>query len=124
IDLRGDFIRNNNFQWSSSFNISGNRSRVLKISSDFSNPAVISDYGDAFTNALYLGNNIVREGQPLGLIYNYKFKGIIKTQQQLDEYKANSNHVLYTRHGVMTYLGIGDPMFEVMKDGPNKNSAY
>ena len=112
IDLRGDFIRHKDFQWSGAINISGNRSKVLHISNDFSNPNDPSGYN--------LGNAIVREGKPLGLFYGNQFKGIIRTQKQLDDYKAAS---LYARYGLIPYIGIGDAMYGLDSNGLYKQDV-
>lgn len=105
IDLRGDFVKTKNFQWTGALNISGNRSKVLDISKDFSNPAD--------PDAFQYGNTIVRKGEPLGLFYGSKFKGVIKDEKTLEDYKSRYIYYQYFN----PYLGIGDPMYGLDSTG-------
>jgi TonB-linked SusC/RagA family outer membrane protein len=105
LDLRMDFIKHKNFQWTGAINVSGNRSKVLDISGDFTNAGEISSY--------IQGNSIVRKGEPLGLFYGYKTKGIIQDQKQLDAYLKEFKYAIY----FAPYLGIGDQMYEIGSDG-------
>lgn len=98
IDLRGDFVRSRNFTWSGASNVSFNRSLVTNIDKDFSDPN---------ESQQYIGNTIIRNGQPIGLFYGSKFLGIIQNQQQLAAYKAK-----YTlSQFISPYLNVGDPMY-------------
>ncbi|PUZ29698.1 SusC/RagA family TonB-linked outer membrane protein [Chitinophaga parva] len=105
IDLRADFIRNRNFQWTGAMNISGNRSKVLDISKDFSDPA----NPDAF----YFGNTVVRKGKPLGMFWGQQFQGIIKDEKTLNDYKSRYTYYQYFE----PYMGIGDPMYKLDSTG-------
>lgn len=106
LDLHGDFVRGKVFNWSGAFNISRNISKVLNIDGGpFSNP---ND-----RNALNLGTSIVKEGEPLGLLYGRVAKGIIKTQQELDAYKEAFPYWIY----FSPYLNIGDLAYEMAEDG-------
>lgn len=96
LELNADIIRNHDWGWNASLNISHNASKVLHI------------YGDMFSSstdrkALNLGTSVIKEGESLGQLCGYKAVGIIKTQEQLDDYKS--------RFGMWTYmypdLGIG-----------------
>lgn len=79
-ELNADFIRTKNWKWSGSFNISHNSSTVLDLQGDnFS-----SDTG---RNELNLGTTVYREGESLGLLCGRKAIGIIRNQEQLDNYK-------------------------------------
>lgn len=104
IDLRTDIIRNKDFQWNSAINISGNRSKVLDIDNDFTDPTT-----DPALAQYYLGNSIVRKGEPIGLFYGAKFRGIIRNEKELADYKAAFTFARY----FAPYLGIGDPMYEL-----------
>ncbi|NIG55106.1 TonB-dependent receptor [Chitinophaga sp. Cy-1792] len=108
LDLRGDIIRSKNFQWNSALNISGNRSLVKDISTDFTDPN-----GDPATAQYYLGNSIVRKNEPLGLIYGRQFAGIIRTQKELDAYKKAFTYAQW----FAPYLNIGDPMYKLDSTG-------
>lgn len=103
LDLRMDFIKHKQFQWTGAINLSGNRSKVTDISSDFADPNSVSSYIQA--------NSIVRKGEPLGLFYGYKMKGVIQDEKQLEAYKQEFTLAQY----FAPYLGIGDPMY-VMDD--------
>lgn len=105
LDLRMDFIRHKKFQWSGAINVSGNRSKVLDISNDFTDAGSVSSY--------IQGNTIVRKGEPLGLFYGYKMTGIIQNEKQLEAYKKVFTYAQY----FAPYLGIGDPMYEIGDDG-------
>lgn len=101
-DIRGDIIRSEGFNWNTAFNISRNRSKVLKVNGGpFSNP---SD-----RNALNLGTSVVKEGEPLGLLWGRISKGVMKTQAELDAYKA-----AFPFYSVFEpRLNIGDLAYEI-----------
>jgi TonB-linked SusC/RagA family outer membrane protein len=100
LSLRGDFIRGKSFQWSGTFNISGNRSKVLALSNDFSDPSNPKIYT--------YGNNVLKVGEPLGLLWGYKFDGLLRTQAEVDDYKSKN---LYAQFGQYPYMGIGDSRY-------------
>jgi TonB-linked SusC/RagA family outer membrane protein len=100
VELRGDFIRKRDFQWSGTFNISGNRSKVLALSNDFADPDNPTVYN--------YGNTVLKVGEPLGLLYGRVFEGILKTQAEVDDY-AKKN--LLAAFGSMPYIGIGDAKY-------------
>lgn len=102
ISLRGTFVENKNFNWNGAFNISFNRSLVTNVNRDFTNPADV--------NAFNLGNAIVREGEPLGLIYGKVFEGLLKTQEAVDAYKQANPYWMYFD----PYIGIGDPQYKIL----------
>ncbi|WP_343561794.1 TonB-dependent receptor [Sphingobacterium sp.] len=101
IALRGTFLQTKDLSWNGAFNISFNRSRVTNVNRDFTNPNDITDYN--------LGNAIVREGEPLGLIYGKVFTGLLQTQEQVDAYKEKNKYWMYFD----PYLGIGDPSYKI-----------
>lgn len=69
-EIGGDIIRNKDFVWSSSFNISANRNKVKKL-----NGASINTYlQDAFV-----------EGMPAGTVKGYKVAKIIQDQSEIDQ---------------------------------------
>jgi len=111
-DLRGDVVRTKSFQWNIAVNVSANVSKVLNVEGGpFSNP---ND-----RDALNLGNSIVQEGQPLGLLYGYYAGGVIKDQKQLDDYKAAFPYYIYFQ----PFVNIGDEMsvldsVTILKSGP------
>ncbi|WP_441576691.1 TonB-dependent receptor [Chitinophaga sp. RAB17] len=105
LDLRMDFIKHKKFQWTGAINVSGNRSKVTDINGDFTNAGTVESY--------IQGNTIVRKGEPLGLFYGYKMKGIIQNEKELEAYKKEFTLARY----FAPYLGIGDPMYEIGDDG-------
>lgn len=108
LDLRMEVINHKKFQWTSAINVSGNRSMVKHVDYEFTNPA------DAPSLAqYYLGNSIVKTGQPLGLFYGHVYEGIIHNQKQLDDYKSRFTYAQY----FAPYLGIGDPMYKLDSTG-------
>ena len=107
IDLHGDFIRKNNFRWSGALNLSRNISKVLNIAGNpFSDPT--SD-----RNSVELGNSVVKEGEPLGLLWGYVTEGIIRTEEQVDYVKNTSSDWKYD----MPYVDKGDVLFKFDETG-------
>ena len=98
-DLRGDFVRHKDFQWTGAINLSQNHSKVLAISNDLG----VQDNG-----VVQFGNTALRVGQSLGVLYGRKFLGLLKTQKDVNDYKAAN---LLARYGFYPYLGIGDPSY-------------
>ncbi|MES2387340.1 MAG: TonB-dependent receptor [Bacteroidota bacterium] len=60
------------FQWTTTFNYSLNRNKVLSLSPDQDSAGVP------------IGQNIYRKGLPIGSFYGYKFLGIYQDQGQID----------------------------------------
>lgn len=114
LSLNGNIIESKNFSWSGSFNISWNRSLVTKINANAS-LGQLGNYTGLETN-----NTTIIQGQPLGLITGRKFIGIIRTQEQLNEYKKALGPTGMSSYQ-FSYVGIGDGMYKlpekVSKDG-------
>ncbi len=96
LELMGDIIRTKDWRWTTSLNISHNNSKVINI------------YGDMFSSStdrkeLSLGTSVIKEGESLGQLCGYKAVGIIKTQEQLDNYKSRFTYWPY----LCPDLGIG-----------------
>ncbi|WP_285009319.1 TonB-dependent receptor [Pedobacter faecalis] len=98
VELSGDFIRNKNFQWSGTMNVSGNRSKVLALSNDFADPNNPTIYN--------YGNTVLKVGEPVGLLYGRVFDKILTTQAEVDAYKQGN-----ILAGSYPYLGIGDASY-------------
>jgi len=116
-DLRADIVRGKNFTWNLAANISRNKSKVTNINRDLQNPSTISQESDPFVNSLLIGNTILREGSPVGLIFGYQYDGVIKNQQELDAYKQAS---LYAQFGILSNLAIGYPRYKLQESGVYK----
>lgn len=106
--LSADFIRRKDFQWTGAINISGNRSKVLALSSEVTDPNNPDIY-------LY-GNAILKVGQPLGLLYGRQFDKILQTQAEVDAYKERS----WFGKSLLPYTGIGDASY--LTDNPTAGS--
>ena len=104
-ELYGDFIRTKDLTWKGALNISHNGSKVLNI--------LASDLIGSDKKTINLGTTIIREGEPLGLLYGTKSVGIIKTQEQLDAYKEKFK--LWT--GMIPDLGIGSIEYQLDERG-------
>lgn len=114
-DLRGDVIRNRNFQWNIAGNISFNRSKVNSIKMDTQDPKNLGETDPFNRETFTLGNTIIREGEPVGLIFGYHYLGTLKSQQEVDDYVSRN---LYLSYGVFGKPGLGDPSFELVEEGP------
>ena len=101
LELRGDIVKSKDFNWNIAFNISGNRSKVSEIrGGPFSNP---ND-----RNALNLGTSIVREGDPLGLIYGRVAIGIAPSLKDAQDYM----NAVYFAGLFNPYFNAGDMKFD------------
>lgn len=98
--LSADFIRKRDFQWSGTFNISGNRSKVLALSDQVTDP----DNPEMYR----YGNTVLKVGEPLGLLYGRVFDGLLRTQEEVDAYREQN---LLAYYGFYPYLGIGDARY-------------
>lgn len=79
-ELYSELVRNKNWKWNVSLNISHNSSKVLKLNGDnFSS--------DDSRGELNLGTTVYREGESLGLLCGRKAVGLIETQEQLEDYR-------------------------------------
>lgn len=117
LELRGEIIRSKKVSWSMAANISGNRSKVTHINRDLQNPTQAANR-DQFQNSVFsIGNTVLREGEPVGLIYGYQYDGVIKTQKELDEYKLAS---VYAQYGILPNLAIGHPRYGLIDTGTYK----
>jgi hypothetical protein len=113
IDIRGDVVKSKGFTWSTALNISKNVSKVLDIQGGpFSNP---ND-----RDALNLGTSIVKEGEPLGLLYGRVSEGIFRSQKEIDDYNA-----AFVYGSIFApYLNVGDQRFELDSNGFGPGIAY
>ncbi|WP_057936587.1 SusC/RagA family TonB-linked outer membrane protein [Algoriphagus resistens] len=76
--MEADVIANSNFQWTSSFNISFNRNKVIELGGE--------DYKDVGADDGHLKTGSVHRlivGQPIGLFYGYVSDGIIQNTEEL-----------------------------------------
>jgi TonB-linked SusC/RagA family outer membrane protein len=82
-------ISTKDFKWTTGFNISFNRSKVLAL------------YGSGGSNQLLDGNFIVQVGQRLGQFYGYEYDGVYTT----DDFVQNANGTYSLKDGVIRLKG-------------------
>jgi iron complex outermembrane receptor protein len=84
IDLTGRIIENDNFKWTSNFNISFNKNEVVHFDSDFNSPPEIRVA--AVTGRGLTGDNVqlIRPGEALGTFFLPKHAGIINGVRQYE----------------------------------------
>lgn len=75
--LAGSVISTKNFNWTTNFNISTNRSKVVSLGSR--NEMILSASGSEANNFA-----ILREGLPIGTWYGYQTDGLFRTQAEID----------------------------------------
>ncbi len=77
--IESDIVATRNFRWTSAFNISFNRNKVLELGGE--------DYKDVGDGDGHLKTGSVHRlivGEPVGLFYGYVFDGIFQNQAELD----------------------------------------
>jgi len=112
-DIRGDIIRKKDLNWNLALNISKNRNKVLNIDGGpFSNP---ND-----RNGLNLGTSIVKEGEPLGLLYGYLGDGLIRTAEELKAYQASFPFLEYME----AYVNVGDMKYKLDPNGIGEGEPF
>lgn len=90
---------------------------VTEISNDLQDPSSVAESDPFYAAQFSIGNTVLREGEPVGLIYGYQYLGVIQTEEQLAEYKANS---VYAGYGLLENVGLGYPMYGVYEEGTYK----
>jgi len=83
LELSGDVIRTDDFNWNLSFNITKNTNKLTKISDDFKDD-------DGFVVGFGAAGRL-REGDPIGLLYGYVSEGIFQTQDEIDALNTVDN---------------------------------
>lgn len=92
--LNSSNIRNKNFTWSTDFNISFNRSKVLDIYGEGGNDYFLKNYESRI-------DYMVKVGKPLGQFYGYKYNGVYTT----DDFNQNANGTYTLKDGVASLKG-------------------
>lgn len=67
LSLGGDIIRNKEWRWNASANVTINRNKLLRLADDTTREVSINNY------------NVLRVGQPLGLFKTYVYDGLFQT---------------------------------------------
>jgi TonB-linked SusC/RagA family outer membrane protein len=81
--------QNGDFSWSTNFNVSGNRNKILDLG------LLPNDAGVLSPRVNLPGSTIQQAGVPLGVFYGYVADGIIQTQDQLNALNAGSPNKIY-----------------------------
>lgn len=89
IDLNADIIRQNDFNWSVGLNFNNNKNVVKELD---------KSYITSTDGSQTLSSSIVKEGEPLGLIYGFKTDGIFSSQEEVDAYQALNPDIRYQRY--------------------------
>ena len=84
IELNTQNISNRDFTWSTSFNVSYNRNKVLQLGDD----TTVGNF--VYTRQNLNMNQILRIGYPMYEFYNHKYLGVWKNQAEIDAYKAST----------------------------------
>jgi len=92
--LNSSNIRNKDFTWSTDFNISFNRSKVLDIYGEGGNDYFLQNYGSRV-------DYMIKVGKPLGQFYGYKYNGVYTT----DDFNQNANGTYTLKDGVASLKG-------------------
>lgn len=87
-------IKNDNFSWESSFNISFNRNKILELTEGQENLFTIVSFATGFNNPLYVS----QIGQPAGMMYGYIFDGIY----QFEDFDNPSEGVYLLKNNIPT----------------------
>lgn len=95
LELGGDIVRTADFTWSTSFNIASNRNKVLKLNGANLNSQM---------------QDLIVEGEPVGVIKGFRTKGIAKDQAEIDRLNAQAAAKGYGTY--QTSLGVGDYILE------------
>ena len=103
IELNTQNISKRDFTWSTSFNMSYNRNKVLQLGDN-------TTVGDFVYTAQSLNmNQILRIGYPMYEFYNHRYVGVWKNQAEIDQYiKETGKTPKYYGQNVVP----GDPIYE------------
>jgi TonB-linked SusC/RagA family outer membrane protein len=115
--LTSNNIANKSFKWKTSYNMSFNRSKVLKIYGIGDNDSFISDYNSRI-------DFLVKVGQPLGQFYGYQYAGVYTT----NDFTQNANGTYTLKNGVPRLKSInvatikpGDVMYKTIAGEKDAN---
>ncbi|WP_462247965.1 SusC/RagA family TonB-linked outer membrane protein [Ekhidna sp.] len=87
IELSGDVVYTDNFQWNIAGNIAFNRNKIVSL----------VDENDILATGF--NQSIVRVGESIGAFYGHQVEGIFQTQDEIDELNAASPTGLYQAAG-------------------------
>lgn len=108
---------NNGFGWTTSFNVSGNRNRILDLGQQVSDAGVSAD-----RTILSTGYTISQVGSPLGAFYGYRTAGIIQSNaegQNAPTQNGNRPQAGDIRFVDLNGDGVIDPKDQTIIGNPN-----
>lgn len=100
LSIEGDIISKSDFSWTSAFNISFNKNKVLELGGE--------DYKDVGSDDGHLKTGSVHRlivGEPIGLFYGYVFDGIFQNPSELEAGPASPTNWI----GGRRYKDLGGP---------------
>ncbi|MEK6478833.1 TonB-dependent receptor [Catalinimonas sp. 4WD22] len=112
LSIESDIFTRGDFSWTTAFNISFNRNKVLELGGE--------DYKDVGGGDGHLKTGPIHRlivGEPIGLFYGYVFDGIFQDQAELNAGPTSPTNWI----GGRRYLDLGGP--EGVPDG-NVNATY
>lgn len=116
LELNTQNISREDFEWSTAFNVSYSRNKVLQLGDDTTEGNFV--YAKQSTNI----NQILRIGHPMYEFYNHKNLGVWMSQKEIDDYKAATG-LTPKYYGKETVPG--DPKYEdVNGDGDITNDDW
>jgi len=68
--------QNNGFGWTTNFNVSGNRNKILDLGTQ------VTGAGETSARNIIYGSSISQAGQPLGAFYGYTMQGIVQSNAE------------------------------------------
>ena len=103
LELNTENISTKDFEWSTSFNMSYSKNKVLQLGDD------TTEGNFVYTRQAYNVNQILRIGAPMYEFYNHKNIGVWMSQAEIDAYKAETGLTpKYYGQNVVP----GDPKYE------------
>lgn len=87
--LTSNNINSSSFRWKTSYNMSFNRSKVLRLYGNGNSDYFVSDYGSRI-------DYMVKVGQPLGQFYGYQYAGVYTTS----DFTQNTDGTYTLKNGV------------------------
>lgn len=105
LELKGDIVRSDNFNWTFGLNVSKNDNKLTRINDDFK--------GDDGYITGFSGGGYLKEGSPIGLLFGYVADGLFQEQSEIDELNASSSTGYYqdadTSLGDIKFVDISGP---------------